>query len=360
MMRALAVAALTWWLATPAFAQTLVIAGGGVSQDNASIYRAFIAALPDPARDTIALVPSASAEPALSAASARDAFVRYGVEPSRIVVLPLALFDDPATADVNEADWASNGDSAELASQISSVGGVWFTGGDQLRTARLLTEASPVLSSMRSVLARGGVIGGSSAGAAIMSETMIGRGDPVASLTLPALSAKAEGADLESGALALRRGLGFFPFGIVDQHFDRDMRLGRLARALVLSETRWGFGADEDTAMVVHLADATMRVAGRGAVAVLDARDAVAETEAGIRGVRIALLPAGSAFSFRTAAAELGALAPREGGSLSARFAAGGDVFAFDDRDEHGSVTYRFKRGEAGWTQLSIVSGAAH
>jgi cyanophycinase len=73
----------------------------------------------------------------------------------------------------------------------------------------------------------------------------------------------------------MARGLGFFPFGLVDQHFDRRQRLGRLARALATLAPfkRLGFGIDENTALVVDPDRGEAIVVGAGAVTVLDARE---------------------------------------------------------------------------------------
>ena len=47
-------------------------------------------------------------------------------------------------------------------------------------------------------------------------------------------------------------GLGFFPFGMVDQHFIKRGRLGRLVVAMAEAGVRRGFGIDENTALLVE------------------------------------------------------------------------------------------------------------
>ena len=63
-------------------------------------------------------------------------------------------------------------------------------------------------------------------------------------------------------------GLGFFPFGIVDQHFIKRGRLGRLVVAMAAAGVRRGFGIDENTALLVE-GDAA-RVCGEYGVMVVD------------------------------------------------------------------------------------------
>jgi cyanophycinase len=105
----------------------------------------------------------------------------------------------------------------------------------------------------------------------MMSGPMIVAGDSPAAVVLPL--------DGPAGPLgeplSMGEGLGFFTFGLVDQHFDRRQRLGRLARALatLAPSKRLGFGIDENTALVVDPDGRVARVVGAGAVTVLDARE---------------------------------------------------------------------------------------
>ena len=74
--------------------------------------------------------------------------------------------------------------------------------------------------------------------------------------------------------LLVTRGLGFFRAGIVDQHFSQFRgRLGRLARVTIDRKLRFGFGVDEDTAMIVS-PGGIIEVAGSGNVTIVDAREA--------------------------------------------------------------------------------------
>lgn len=291
-MRRLALVALGLLLSAPAAAGTLVIAGGAVSAENAAIWRSFLAARPAGAR-AIVIVPAASGSPARAARAAAGTLLAHGARPEEIRILHLAREDDEDTAEVDERQWAGGArDPAEIA-KLEDAGAIWFTGGDQSRITGLLLEAdgrdTPMLSAMRQRLAAGAVIGGTSAGAAMMSPVMITRGDSLVAMLAPVLRDGIGTSGRDGGQMAVAPGLGFFPFGIVDQHFDRRARLGRLARAILAPGIREllpiGFGIDEDTALVVDLAAGSARAVGSGSVTILDARRADARE---IRGRLVA------------------------------------------------------------------------
>ncbi|MGJ3231879.1 MAG: cyanophycinase [Oceanicaulis sp.] len=287
---------------------TLVIAGGALSDDNAAVFEAFIEAAGGPdAR--FAILPTASGYPSGSAQSFADALASYGVDPSNIARVELAVMDDPDTDDIDESGWAGAADDAREIAKIEAAGGIWFTGGDQARIGQALIEAdgadTPMLEALRARLAGGAVIGGTSAGAAMMSPVMIARGEPMTAL-LEAPIGLADGAEApDTDALVLARGLGFFPYGVTDQHFGERARLGRLARAVVTvaEELRVGFGVDENTAMVVDLETHRLEVLGPGHVTMVDARAAraaEADGAARIEGLVLHLLSDGDVLNLET------------------------------------------------------------
>jgi cyanophycinase len=113
---------------------------------------------------------------------------------------------------------------------LEEATGVWFSGGDQSRVtaAYLGTAVEPAL---RGVLARGGVIGGTSAGAALMSRVMITGGQDRATVGT---------------------GFGFLPGVVVDQHALRRNRVNRLLGVLADHPELVGVAIDEGTALVVR------------------------------------------------------------------------------------------------------------
>ena len=162
---------------------TLLIAGGAVSPDNASVYRAFVAAIP--ADRKVAIISAASGSPVESARRASATLSRYGVSETHIVHLRLIERDDDSTSIVDESRWDKNGNSESELRKLDDVGAVWITGGDQSRLTRVLLDDgkdTEILQRLRQILSDGGVIGGTSAGAAIMSDPMILFGDTLATL----------------------------------------------------------------------------------------------------------------------------------------------------------------------------------
>lgn len=113
---------------------------------------------------------------------------------------------------------------------LNDVTGVWIGGGSQIRLAELFlnTEVVPAL---HRLLERGGIVSGTSCGAAIMSDVMIYRGyDPI-----------------EFGP-----GFRLYPRSIVDSHFSGRERAKRVARAVLQHPDQIGIGIDEKSALVVH------------------------------------------------------------------------------------------------------------
>ncbi|WP_323844682.1 cyanophycinase [Microbulbifer magnicolonia] len=285
----------------------LLIVGGALRGDNAAVYRAFIESIPAKYPE-VAIVPAASGRPAYYAEAFRADLRRHGFD-GRVEILPVAVSDDPAT-DVDESGWLRGAHDRHLAERLEKVGGIWFVGGDQTRiTDTLLLQDggdTPLLAAIRVQLARGAVVGGTSAGAAIMSRTMIAAGDSLSALTLPQAERYDGMQAQESGQLLMKRGLGFLETGIVDQHFDRKSRLGRLVRALappMATEERRGFGIDEDTALLADLSSGDMHVLGAGNLTLLDAREAEFNLSAGrfsVDDIRLSVLSDGDSYNWKT------------------------------------------------------------
>ena len=187
----LVAAALLAWLAAhapsiakeadgPTSTGRLVIAGGALEPDNSEVWSAFLDGLPDRDHDTIAVIASASAEPFSAFEGVRQTLARYGVAPERVFLVRAATEDDSTTPE-DESFWAAGASDEAEVGRVRTAGGIWFTGGDQARTARVLHAGSdagtPLLEILHERLRSGAVIGGTSAGAAIQSRTMILRGD---------------------------------------------------------------------------------------------------------------------------------------------------------------------------------------
>ncbi len=144
------------------------------------------------------------------------------------------------------------GDRAKL-EVLDEAAGIFFSGGDQLRITSQIGD-SGIEAKVRALYDRGGLVGGTSAGASVMSETMLVRGSSAVTHRI--------------GDLHMAPGLGLIRNVIIDQHFAERGRFGRLIGAVAHNPRILGIGIDEDTAAIV-VGD-SFRVIGSGAVYVVD------------------------------------------------------------------------------------------
>jgi len=159
-------------------------------------------------------------------------------------------------------------ESPDIAARFEEIDGFWFCGGDQLRLAEIL-RATPALATIQRRYFAGGVVGGTSAGAAVMSNAM---------LTGNRYSEPDEGDEdaiprIARGVFEIAEGLGFLPGAIVDQHFLRRARHHRLLSAVLERPGLLGVGIDEGAAILVR-PDRRWEVLGDSYVKVFDARRA--------------------------------------------------------------------------------------
>ena len=249
-----------------------------------------------------------------------ERFVRVsGGSDADIVVIPTAsrlhetgpryekLFRDIGAARVTVMDFDTRRDCHEPGrlERLEQASGVFFTGGNQLRLTTLL-GGTPVAKMIRTSNAQGVTVGGTSAGASILSEHMIAFGD--------------EGSSVISGSVRLAPGLGLTNRFIIDQHFRQRDRLGRLLTALAYNPFAVGIGLDEDTAAFIG-PDETVEVEGSGGVTVVDASevsyssmDVVNEGQpVCMLGLKMHILVAGATFNLHTRLASAGSLVqPKE------------------------------------------------
>lgn len=153
--------------------------------------------------------------------------------------------------------------------------GLFLTGGSQLKLSSIL-GGTGIASLIRRRHAAGMVVAGTSAGATVLSEHMIALGD--------------SGGTPRRRLVHLAPGLGLAPDLIIDQHFRRRDRLGRLLTALSYNPGPLGLGIDEDTAALIA-PDKTLAVLGAGAVTVIDAGALrFTDSHAVLRGQPIAMM----------------------------------------------------------------------
>jgi cyanophycinase len=232
-----------------------------------------------------------------------------------IVVIPTAsrmtetgpryqkIFNDLGAKRVTVMDFDTRRDCQEAGrlKRIEEATGIFFTGGNQLRLTTLL-GGTPVAKLIRVRNAHGVTVGGTSAGASILSEHMIAFGD--------------EGSSVISGSVRLAPGLGLTNRFIIDQHFRQRDRLGRLITALSYNPFAIGIGLDEDTATFIS-PEGTLEVVGSGGVTIVDASEvsfsSIGELSEGqpvcTLGLRLHILVPGATFDLNTRQASAGALA---------------------------------------------------
>ncbi len=226
------------WIDPAGISGSLVICGGGELSD--SIYKNFLE-LAGGENAKLVIVPTASGQ-------------AEKTPPESLTKRWTAL--GAATAMVlHTRDRAIANDPAFL-TPLKNATGVWFEGGQQLRLAEAY-QGTEFEAELKTLLKRGGVIGGTSAGAAIQSQIMI-----------------AGGKDQPN----IQTGLDLLPGAIIDQHFQERNRQPRLRLAVKEHPECVGLGIDEGTALVVGMKGGrmsgsdrgrTLRIIGSGEVSVI-------------------------------------------------------------------------------------------
>lgn len=262
----------------------LVIIGGALRPDTAEVWQRIVSLAGGPGA-RIAVLPSAAARPERSGASVAATLQRYGADP---FVAPLAVR-------LAGSDYRARADDPELAAAVRNAGGVYFTGGDQALVTQALLRPdgsrSAVLQAIWDVYQRGGVIAGTSAGAAIMSSTMFHDPRPTLDMLQQGL---APGRDLAPG-------LGFIGEQVfIDQHFLVRGRFARMLGAMQHAGYRLGLGIDENTAVVVR-AQRELEVLGYKGVLLADlAQASGAPGPFNIRNARLSYLDRGDRYDLAT------------------------------------------------------------
>ncbi|RYY63490.1 MAG: cyanophycinase, partial [Chitinophagaceae bacterium] len=162
----------------------------------------------------------------------------------------------------------------EYIDRLLNCAAILFTGGNQLRLTTTFggTHFGQILAGR--YRAEPFLIAGTSAGAMAMSNTMIYEGN-------------AAQAHLK-GQVKITTGLGFIDTVIIDSHFEKRGRFGRLAQAVATNPGCIGIGLGEDTGMLITEGN-KMEAIGSGLVMILDGHD--------IRHSNIADIPDGNPIS---------------------------------------------------------------
>lgn len=220
----------------------LVLMGGAIEPPNEA-FQSFLRLAGAKEGGRVVVLTTASANPEEAARAWRADFRRAGAGD---VLFPI---------------FGRSGDARdrEIAQMIREANAVFLGGGDQVKLVAAL-GGSCTLTEIKALYARGGVIGGTSAGAAALTE-----------LTMAGGEIDEEGNLVEQ---YIGPGLGLLGFEtIVDTHFQQRRRLQRLFVVVAQNKELLGLGIDEDTALIVrgHLGE----VVGAGGVTFVDGRDTV-------------------------------------------------------------------------------------
>lgn len=176
-------------------------------------------------------------------------------------------------------------------SEIEQATGIFFTGGDQLRLTSIL-GGSRVDKAIRRAYGKGAIIAGTSAGASVMSDTMIVGGD---SSDTP-----------KKSTISMAHGMDLLEDVVIDQHFAQRGRINRLLGAVAQNPYVLGVGVDEDTAVIVA-PDGKMEVIGSQTVTVVDGKNIIHSNiseskpneSLAITNVMLHILPVGFGFDIR-------------------------------------------------------------
>jgi len=209
----------------------------------------------------IVVIATASSAPAEAENAHREAFTALGA------------------GEVRSLRLSTRSDAQREQPLLKAATGIFFTGGDQERISSVIGGTTA-----DAELQRHPLIGGTSAGAAVMSGTMIVEGDA------PGVTR----ASVRTGP-----GLELLPGVLIDQHFAERGRVNRLLSAVALAPHELGLGIDEDTAILTD--GDRFEVLGSGAVTVVDAGAAtdIRVPDQGpitLAGARIHVLAAGHTF----------------------------------------------------------------
>lgn len=189
----------------------------------------------------IVVIPTASSIPDQVSANYLQAFKTLGCEDVHIV-------------DIRSREQSDNSTYIELVKKADCV---MFSGGDQSKITNFIgaTEIHSII--QKRYKEEDFVLAGTSAGAMCMSQEMITGGSSTEAFI--------------KGAVGLGSGMGFLPNLIIDSHFIRRGRFGRLAEAVALFPTMIGIGLAEDTGLVIKNCN-MCEVIGSGMVILFDPR----------------------------------------------------------------------------------------
>jgi cyanophycinase len=196
---------------------------------------------------------------------------------SKIVVIPNASSDPKGSAEYNVEEFKNLGctnveyvmfnredaDKDSLVEKLNGATGIFFSGGDQSFLTRDML-GTKLLDKVYEIYNNGGVIGGTSAGAAVMSKLMITGNELINKDTSDIFIS------IQKSNVEVKEGFGFIKTAFIDQHFIKRKRLNRSISVILENPELLGICIDESTCIIVN-PDDTFKVLGENQVIVLDA-----------------------------------------------------------------------------------------
>ncbi|MFG6429668.1 cyanophycinase [Roseateles sp. LYH14W] len=267
----------------PAIRGYAVPIGGALKADNDEVWQRIVQ-LAGGKGARFVVFGTASEDPEASAKQVVDLLQRRGAVAEALPVAPKFLWVDLNKVVRDRA----------LIAKVKAARGIFFTGGTQERIVDVLQpdgQSTPMLEAIWEVYRKGGVVAGTSAGAAIMSTIMF-RDAPSVMNILKGRFADGKQVD---------RGLGFVgPHLFVDQHFLKRGRFGRMIPVMMAKGYKLGLGVDENTAAIIRGEEIEV-IGDRGAM-VVDLTEATSDTTLGafnVQGARLSYLEHGDRYHMR-------------------------------------------------------------
>ncbi len=224
----------------------LLIIGGGLDDDNKPVYERFLELASRGGEPPVIVIATAASGDEEANAKGKTQSIRAYRPDAVIEVIRRGTPTEETVAIVRRAH------------------AMFFTGGDQKRiTTRYLTpdgRDTPEAMAMRDLLRRGGVIAGTSAGDAMMSDPMFFTGRSAEALGIRSTRTQ-RGPDDDADDTRpkpplgpqIGKGMGLISWVITDSHFFERHRFGRLVAALEESGKGLGVGVGEDACVEVDL-----------------------------------------------------------------------------------------------------------
>ncbi|WP_457424896.1 cyanophycinase [Roseateles sp. P5_E7] len=267
----------------PAIRGYAVPIGGALKADNEEVWQRIVQ-LAGGKGSRFVVFGTASEDPEASAKQVVDLLQRRGAVAEALPVAPKFLWVDLSKVVRDPA----------LIAKVKAAKGIFFTGGTQERIVDVLQpggQSTPMLEAIWDVYRKGGVVAGTSAGAAIMSTIMF-RDAPSVMNILKGRFVDGKQVD---------RGLGFVgPHLFVDQHFLKRGRFGRMIPLMMAKGYKIGLGVDENTAAIIR-GDEIEIIGDRGAL-VVDLTEAKSDATLGafnVQGARLSYLEHGDRYHMR-------------------------------------------------------------